>query len=1017
MGKITRSLGRRTRSLAIVMALATCFIAASALPALAAGTVTGRIRNDAGAVPGALVEALDSSTYAVVASTTAVVDPADPTKTMYSLVAPAGSYILRATDPATSLKPSYSGKVALNLTEAVPVTVVDNVTLDRQDLRLFTVGTYTGRVTDADGAPLAGVRVEAWMNDGPPEGWGAAHFTYTDAEGEYAINLDTLHFDYAIAYRDPMGAHRRMVYPAGQDLDDALPLTPMTNVTLPLGEVALDWGTRITGVLTSAMDSPANEFVIGGPANGIEAHVWMLEGGEWIRSQMYWVENNADGTFDIDGLWPGTYRLGFEDPHLPHTWFDKVYTVPDSTETSIALAADVTTSETTPTVAVSAEMWLFDDTPPFTQIAFSPAGSWVSTSPVSASFLATDDIYGVAGTLFSLDGSAETTYTTPLQITGEGMHTVEYRSVDLVGNTEGLKSAQIGIDTSAPSATVVGTQPDWYTEAASISISATDAVSGVSAIRYRVDGSATQTYTGAVSIVEEGVHELEYWAQDLAGNTSTPQTLIVKVDLGAPIVSSNIDADWHPAPVDVMLSADDAAGVASIGYRVAGGPDQVYDGSFTISGEGPTLVEYWAVDVLGNTSPTVARTVKIDRVAPVTASNAVSAYSDAAAITLSPSDAHSGVAGTRYRINGGVETSGTSVAVSAPGTYTVSFWSFDRAGNVESPKTATFSVTSTKVTAVNVTGANRFVTAVSASKIGFPDGASTVIIVASDKWPDSVAAAPLAGAVGGPILMTSRDTLATQTLAEIRRLKATSAFIVGGTASVGTPVETALRAELGGSTKVTRIAGADRYVVADAAARRALTINTTAGGTWDGTAVLVTGRDFPDALSVAPVSARKVLPILLAEPDGLGSVTNRTVNNAKSMGVKRIVVVGGDRSVTPEAVTKFAAAGIPTQVRLSGADRYAASVAVARWSVDTQGFGFNRLAIANGLDFADPLVGGVMQARANSVLLLTRGDRLDPSVESLLRQQKGKVGEVRFIGGTTSLTTAVRSAAITALTP
>lgn len=1000
----------------VALLIAVCAMLAAASPALGA-TITGRIRNDAGAVPGARVEALNPASLSVVASTTAVADPVDPTKTMYTLTVPGGTYILRATDPATSLKPSYSGKVALNLAEAVPVTVAGNATLDRQDLRIFTVGAVTGKVTDAVGNPLQGVKIEAWLNDGPPEGWGVAHFTYTDANGDYELNLDTLHFDYVLAYRDLTSQHRSVVYPAGQDLDDGQLIVPVTNMTMPLSPVSLDWGTHITGALTSAMNSPANEFVIGGPADGIEAHVWMFENGEWIKSQMYWVENNIDGTFDIVGLWPGTYRLSFEDPHLPHTWFDKVYTVPDSKETSIALATDVTTSETTRTVNVTAEMWLFDDTAPFTQIAFTPAGSWVSAASVTASLTATDDIYGIAQTQYSLDGQPLAGYTEPFAITGEGMHTVEYRSTDLAGNTEALKSAQIGIDTSAPSASIVGTQPDWYTEAASISISATDSVSGVAAIRYRVNDGAIQTYSGAVTIAEEGVHQLQYWAVDLAGNESAPQTLTVKVDLGAPVVSSNIDDTWRLTPLQVTLSANDAAGIASIGYRIAGGADQVYSGPFTVDAEGATVVEYWAVDVLGNTSPTVAKSVKIDRVAPVTTSNAVSAYNDSATITFSPSDTHSGVAGTRYRVNGGAETSGTSVAISVPGTHSVSFWSFDRAGNVETPKSATFSITATKVTAVNVSGANRFATAAAASKLAFPDGAPTVIVVASDKWADSVAAAPLAGAAGGPILLTSRDTLAPATLAEIRRLKATSAYIVGGTASVGTPVENALRTEFGGSTKVTRIAGADRYVVADAAARRALTVSTGSGGTWDGTAILVTGRDFPDALTVAPVSARKVWPTLLAEPDGLGSVTDRTVTNAKSMGVKRIVVVGGDRSVTPEAVTKFTAAGIPMQIRLSGADRYAASVAVARWAVGNHGFGYNRLALANGLDFPDPLAGGFMQARAGSVLLLTRGDRLDGSVDSLLRQQKGKISEIRFIGGTTSLTTTVRSAAIAAATP
>jgi hypothetical protein len=62
-------------------------------------------------------------------------------------------------------------------------------------------------------------------------------------------------------------------------------------------------------------------------------------------------------------------------------------------------------------------------------------------------------------------------------------------------------------------------------------------------------------------------------------------------------------------------------------------------------------------------------------------------------ITLTATDdlGGSGVAYTHYRLDGGTETSGTTISVSTLGSHAIEFWSADVAGNVENPhKSATF---------------------------------------------------------------------------------------------------------------------------------------------------------------------------------------------------------------------------------------------------------------------------------------------------------------------------------------
>jgi hypothetical protein len=51
------------------------------------------------------------------------------------------------------------------------------------------------------------------------------------------------------------------------------------------------------------------------------------------------------------------------------------------------------------------------------------------------------------------------------------------------------------------------------------------------------------------------------------------------------------------------------------------------------------------------------------------------------------------VTGTYYRLDGGAQTSGTTINVGTVGSHTIEFWSTDAAGNAEAHKTASFVIT------------------------------------------------------------------------------------------------------------------------------------------------------------------------------------------------------------------------------------------------------------------------------------------------------------------------------------
>jgi hypothetical protein len=86
-------------------------------------------------------------------------------------------------------------------------------------------------------------------------------------------------------------------------------------------------------------------------------------------------------------------------------------------------------------------------------------------------------------------------------------------------------------------------------------------------------------------------------------------------------------AGWRDKAVTVKLKGSDGSGgsgVAAVYYTLDGGPTQTYTRSFSVSGAGSHKVEYWAVDVAGNTGSTKTGYVNLDLSAPSSAPEALS---------------------------------------------------------------------------------------------------------------------------------------------------------------------------------------------------------------------------------------------------------------------------------------------------------------------------------------------------------------------------------------------------------
>lgn len=341
-----------------------------------------------------------------------------------------------------------------------------------------------------------------------------------------------------------------------------------------------------------------------------------------------------------------------------------------------------------------------------------------------------------------------------------------------------------------------------------------------------------------------------------------------------------------------------------------------------------------------------------------------------------------------------------------PGTYDITVIVSDGEGGSDS-ETITISVGEVSCVVTPVQGATRIDTAIAASNLAF-DSSEYALVATAYNWPDALGGAALAGALDAPILLSSPTTLTAGLAQEIGRLGAAKVIVLGGTGAISPSVTDAL-GDLPG-VSVERIAGDSRYETANEIAARTIAETDMRGG-YDGSAFVVTGANFPDALGASPLAAAKGWPIYLADPNGDNAELALVMDAA---GVTEAIVLGGTGAVSPSVEATLAAA-VGSASRIAGADRYATASLVAGYGVTKAGLSWNKLAIATGHDFPDALAGGVLQGESSSVMLLTPPNLLDAGVASILATNREAISEIRFVGGTGAVSDAVRAAVLLVL--
>lgn len=238
---------------------------------------------------------------------------------------------------------------------------------------------------------------------------------------------------------------------------------------------------------------------------------------------------------------------------------------------------------------------------------------------------------------------------------------------------------------------------------------------------------------------------------------------------------------------------------------------------------------------------------------------------------------------------------------------------------------------------------------------------STVFLASGEKFPDALAAAPVAAAERAHMLLTRERDIPPVIEDEIRRIAPESIVLVGSEATLSANVR-ARAAAIAPGARIERIDGIDRVHVSMLLLDR-LRATIPAADVW-----VASGRTFPDALAAGAVAARRGQGLILTM--GAGPRFQQDVQ-ARLAGTSRFLIAGAEVTVDDAVRAMLEQTGRPV-TRHSGPDRYATANAINR--AFTTGSSDGAILLASGAKFPDALGGAVLAGRTDRPLYLTPGE-------------------------------------------
>ncbi|MGH4139586.1 cell wall-binding repeat-containing protein [Clostridium sp.] len=285
----------------------------------------------------------------------------------------------------------------------------------------------------------------------------------------------------------------------------------------------------------------------------------------------------------------------------------------------------------------------------------------------------------------------------------------------------------------------------------------------------------------------------------------------------------------------------------------------------------------------------------------------------------------------------------------------------------------------TKLT--RLSGLNRYATSAAVATDGWQQS-DYVILTSGANFPDALSAAPLAKKYNAPIMLTQKDVIPTETINALQVLKVKNILIVGGTGVISTTVEDKIKSM---GIKTTRFSGADRYGTAIKVAEQLDNVSEI---------FIVTGEDFPDALSVSPIAVKRNMPIILIGHNTIPEVVKSYIS---SHNIAKTYVIGAGSSLDQGTLSTLS-----NVEKISGVDKYEKNLAIIdRFKSDLD---FNTIYMTSGENFPDGLTGSILAGKNSNAMFLVGND--SSSEKNYFSKNSIELNNIKVLGGTGVVTEA-----------
>jgi hypothetical protein len=209
----------------------------------------------------------------------------------------------------------------------------------------------------------------------------------------------------------------------------------------------------------------------------------------------------------------------------------------------------------------------------------------------------------------------------------------------------------------------------YFGQPVELTLKASDAMSGVEAIYYSVNGQNYRPFEDTIIFDKEILYEISYYSVDHVGNVEKPQKINLKIDLTAPETKLSINTDEYnnilsPRSKLILEAKDDNSKVKHTIFSINDGPEYTYKQPVNISGlsEGEHSLTYFSVDHVGNKEEQKKYSFYLDKTPPMVVdeligntfiANGREYSSGRSKVKLTAMDNKAGVKEIRYSINDG----------------------------------------------------------------------------------------------------------------------------------------------------------------------------------------------------------------------------------------------------------------------------------------------------------------------------------------------------------------------------